>query len=136
MNYFLAKTDPLTYSIGSFMDEQKTTWDGVTNPLALQAIRKMRPNDRVFIYHSGGECAVVGLARVVSAPRADLKNAKLAVVDLQFLRLIEPPATLSEIKATGLFGEWPLIRNSRLSTMQAPQEFVDWMRARYPRLRL
>jgi predicted RNA-binding protein with PUA-like domain len=136
MNYFLAKTDPLTYSIDSFKAEQKTTWDGVSNPQALQAIRAMRPNDRVFVYHSGGQSAVVGLAKVLSLPRPDPNQPRSAVVDLQFLSLVDPPVTLAAIKASGLFSQWSLIRNSRLSTMPAPPEFVEWVRASHPRLKL
>jgi predicted RNA-binding protein with PUA-like domain len=136
MNYFLAKTDPLTYSIDSLIAEQKTSWDGVTNPQALQSIRAMRPKDRVFVYHSGGESAIVGLALVISEPRPDPKTPKSSVVDLQFLSRIDPPTTLSEIKSSGLFNEWLLVRNSRLSTMAVPPEFVDWMRRRYARLKL
>ncbi|HYI91922.1 MAG TPA: EVE domain-containing protein, partial [Bryobacteraceae bacterium] len=53
MNYFLAKTEPSTYSIDRLRQEGKTTWDGVRNPQAVRAISEMRPGDRVFIYHSG-----------------------------------------------------------------------------------
>ncbi len=130
MNYFLAKTEPGTYSIETLEREKKTTWDGVTNPQAVRAIKEMQPGDRVFIYHSGGESAIVGLATVKSEPRPDPKNPKSAVVDLEFLSRIETPVTLKDIKASNQFGDWALVRQSRLSTMAVPKEFVDWMRAR------
>ena len=121
MNYFLAKTDPETYSVGDLEKDHKTVWDGVRNPQALRAIREMRPGDRVFIYHSMGESAVVGLAAVISEPRPDPTNAKLAVVDFEFLTLLDPPTTLREIKEGHLFDDWSLVRQSRLSTMPAPK---------------
>jgi predicted RNA-binding protein with PUA-like domain len=133
MPFFLAKTDPDTYPASQFAAEGRTVWDGVTNAQAVNVIKTLRPKDRVFIYHSGGESAVVALARVVSAPRPDAANPKSWVVELEFLRDFTPPVTLKEIKATGLFGQWALIRQGRLSTMAAPDEFADWMRARYPR---
>ena len=133
MKYFLAKTDPDTYSLDDLEREKKTAWDGVTNPQAVRAIREMRPGDRVFVYHSGGESGVVGLASVVSDPRPDPKNPKSWVVDLEFSGRLNPPTTLAEIKQSGLFGDWALVRQGRLSTMQAPEEFVQWMRAKYPR---
>ena len=34
--------------------------------------------------------------------------------------------------AARLVKEWALVRQSRLSTMEAPDTFVQWMRARYP----
>ena len=136
MHYFLAKTDPQTYSSVDLARDKSTIWDGVTNAQAVQAIRAMRPDDRVFIYHSQGESAIVALAEVTDSPRPDPSNAKSWVVGMQFVRKIEPPATLAEIKASGLFDAWALVRQSRLSTMAAPESFVTWMRERYPALKL
>src|SRR5712692_4964076 len=133
MTYYLAKTDPGTYSIDDLARDKRTVWDGVTNPQAVRAIREMRPGDRVFMYHSGGLSAVVGLAVVRSEPRADPKNPKSAVVDLEFTRMLDPPATLAEIKASKKFEDWALVRQGRLSTMAAPEKFVKWMRERYPK---
>jgi predicted RNA-binding protein with PUA-like domain len=90
MAYFLAKTDPETYSIDQLEREHKTTWDGVTNAQAVRAIQQMRPGDRAFIYHSMGSPAIVGLAKVISEPRPDPKNPKSTVVDLEFLSRLEP----------------------------------------------
>src|SRR5438132_12887807 len=136
MNYFLAKTDPETYSIDQLERDHKTAWDGVTNPQAVRAIREMRPGDRVFIYHSGGQSAVVGWAAVRSEPRDDPKNPKSAVVDLEFGGRLDPPATLAEVKQSKEFEDWALVRQSRLSTMAAPEKFVKWMKARYPKAKL
>ena len=58
MAYFLAKTDPETYSLDDLEREKRTSWDGVNNAQAVRAIREMRPGDRVFIYHSGGVSGV------------------------------------------------------------------------------
>jgi len=136
MNYFLAKTDQDTYSIDQLEREHQTTWDGVTNPQAVRAIKDMRPGDRVFIYHSGGVSAVVGMAVVRSQPAADPRNPKSAVVDLEFLSRIDPPVTLKEIKESKKFEDWALVRQGRLSTMAAPPKFVEWMRARYPKSKI
>lgn len=136
MKYFLAKTDPETYSIDSLEREKKTVWDGVTNAQAVRAIREMRPGDRVFVYHSGGESGVVGMASIESEPRDDPKNPKSAVVDLAFRGRLEPPTTLAEIKAVKKFADWALVRQGRLSTMTAPEAFVEWMRGRYPKAKI
>jgi predicted RNA-binding protein with PUA-like domain len=132
VTYFLAKTEPLVYSIDQFRSDVETIWDGVRNPQALQAIRAMEASDRVFIYHSGGVSAIVGLAEVASAPGPDPANPKLAVVRLRYVCHLTPATTLAEVRAAGRFDGWSLIRQSRLSTMKAPDEFVDWMRERYP----
>src|ERR1700677_2494115 len=130
--WFLAKTDPETYSIDQFAMEKRTVWDGVRNPQALRAIRAMRAGDRVFIYHSMGNAAIVGIAEVVGDGCPDPKDPKLAVAEFRFLTMIDPPVTLREIKESGEFDDWSLVRQSRLSTMSAPAEFVDWMRRKRP----
>lgn len=132
MNYFLAKSEPSVYSIDQLRADKRTIWDGIKNPQALRAVREMKPGDRVFFYHSGAHAAVVGLAVVKSDARQDPKDAKLSVVDLAYLAHLEPPTTLAEIKGSGEFEDWSLVRQSRLSTMAAPIEFVNWMRKRYP----
>lgn len=132
MRYFLAKTDPETYSVEHFESDGTTTWDGVTNPQALRAIREMKTGDRVFIYHSMGSAAVVGVADVVGDGRPDPKNAKLAVADLKFRCRVDPPLTLKEIKESGLFDDWSLVRQSRLSTMEAPEAFAKWLKKLRP----
>lgn len=128
MRYFLAKTEPGTYSVDQLEKDKKTVWDGVTNPQAVRAIREMRPGDRVLIYHSGGQAAIVGLAKVVAEPRPDPKNPKSAVVEFEFVRKIAEPVTLAAIKQSHEFDDWALVRQGRLSTMAVPDEFIDWLR--------
>jgi predicted RNA-binding protein with PUA-like domain len=136
MNYFLAKTEPGTYSLDDLERDRRTSWDGVTNPQAVRAIREMKPGDIVFIYHSGGVSSVVGMATVKSEARDDPKNPKSAVVDLEFAGRLESPVTLAEIKQSGKFDDWALVRQGRLSTMAAPEKFVAWIRARNPKAKI
>ncbi|HEY1852682.1 MAG TPA: EVE domain-containing protein [Candidatus Binataceae bacterium] len=135
MNYFLAKTEPSTYSIDDLERDRRTTWDGVTNAQAVRTIREMQPGDRVFIYHSGGVSSIVGFADVKSKARDDAKNPKSAVVDLEFAGRLEP-VTLAEIKSSKKFDDWALVRQGRLSTMAVPEKFVAWMRERFPKVKL
>ena len=128
MKYFLAKSEPDTYSIDDLQRDKKTTWDGVKNPQAVRAIREMQPGDRVFIYHSGGASAIVGWATVSSEPRDDPKNPKSAVVDLEFGGRLDPPATLADVKQSKEFEDWALVRQSRLSTMSVPEKVVTWLK--------
>jgi predicted RNA-binding protein with PUA-like domain len=132
VNYFLAKTEPDVYSIDNLRSDLQTTWDGVRNPQAVRAIRSMRRGDRVFIYHSGGVSAIVGLAEVAGDPADDPKDSKSAVVDFRYLAHLDPPVSLKEIKSEPMFESWALVRQSRLSTMAAPPEFVEWIRKKRP----
>ncbi len=136
MRYFLAKTEPGTYSIDDLQRDGKTVWDGVKNPQALKAIRGMQPGDKVFVYHSGGESQIVGLAKIVSKGRPDPKDPKLAVVDFLYDGRIEPPVTLADIKASHQFDDWALIRQGRLSTMAVPDAFVKWIEKQRPKAKI
>lgn len=136
MPYFLAKTEAAVYSISDLERDQRTTWDGVRNAQALAAIRSMKNGDKVFIYHSTGESSVVGLAKVVGTPRPDPKDEKLTVVDLEYVGKLDPPTTLAEVKGSGLFADFALVRQSRLSTMAVPDKFVAWLRERYPKSKI
>jgi predicted RNA-binding protein with PUA-like domain len=133
IRYFLAKSEPSVYSIDDLQREHKTTWDGVTNPQAVRALMDMQPGDRVFIYHSGGVSSIVGFARVLTGGRPDPKNPKSAIVDLQFLSILDSPVTLTEIKQSKKFDDWALVRQGRLSTMAVPESFVAWMREKFPK---
>jgi predicted RNA-binding protein with PUA-like domain len=82
-------------------------------------MRRMGVGDRVLIYHTGDEKAVVGDARVVRAAYPDPKRGdeKLVVVDLDARERLPRPVTLAEIKAEEVFAASPLVRQGRLSVV-------------------
>ena len=127
MAYFLAKTDPETYSIDDLKRDGTTEWDGVRNAAAVNAIKTMMPGDTVIIYHSMGHAAVVGLAKVVSAGRPDPSDPRSWVADFEYIGHAKRPVTLREIKESHQFDDWALVRQSRLSTMSAPEKFWRWL---------
>ncbi|MGN6697728.1 MAG: EVE domain-containing protein [Thermomicrobiales bacterium] len=131
MAYFLAKTEPGTYSIDDLERDGQTVWDGVKNAAALLAIKAMQPGDIVLIYHSGGESAIVGTAEVISKPRPDPNVPKSWVADVRYRGRVAPPVTLRQVKESGKFADFALVRQSRLSTMAVPQAFIDWLRAEH-----
>lgn len=129
--YFLAKTEPSTYSIYDLASEGQTPWDGVHNHQAIKVIKSWQPGDYVFIYHSMGQARIVGLARVISEPRKDLEDPRDIswLADLEFVREYpeEQKVTLKEVKATGRFTDFALVRQSRLSVMKCTTDFVNWL---------
>ena len=131
MAYFLAKSEPNVYSISDLERDGQTVWDGVKNNAALLAIRAMRPGDIALIYHSGGESSIVGTAEIVSEPRPDPNVEKSWVVDLRYRGRVEPSVTLRQVKESGLFNDFALVRQSRLSTMPVPQSFINWLRSEH-----
>lgn len=130
MATWLLKTEPSEFSFADLMAEKTAVWDGITNNAALAHLRAASKGDEAFIYHTGDERAVVGLARIVSSayedPRAPGLNGKgepkFAVIDVRGLRRAASPVTLERIKGDGRFAEWALVRQPRLSVVPVPPE--------------
>ena len=122
--HWLFKTEPSAYSFADLVAEGRATWDGVKNPLALKHLANVKPGDEVFIYHTGDEKAVVGVARSTSRPYADpkKKEPKLLVVDLEPLRALAQPVTLAAMKGSKSFAGFDLLRLPRLSVMPVAEE--------------
>jgi predicted RNA-binding protein with PUA-like domain len=121
---WLLKTEPGEFSYDDLERAGRSRWDGVSNPVAVRHLREMKPGDRVLVYHTGGEKAVVGEAEVVSEPYPDPKNRRLAVVDLEARGRLARPVTLAEIKALPVFADSPLVRQGRLSVV--PLTAAQW----------
>ena len=123
---WIVKTEPTSYAWDDLVRDGRTAWDGVRNAQALIHLRAMREGDRVLVYHSGDQKALVGLAHVARGPYADpaAGDAKLVVVDLVPDRPLPRPVTLAAIKASGRFAELALVRQGRLSVL--PVTAVHW----------
>ena len=111
---YLLKTEPSTYSFADLQRDKTTTWDGVSNPVALKNLRNMKPGERLVIYHTGDEKSAVGTATVVSVDATDEKNPQ---VKIKAGNAIGKPVTLAEAKANKFFAESPLVRQGRLSVV-------------------
>jgi predicted RNA-binding protein with PUA-like domain len=126
MASWLLKTEPSTYSFADLVRDQRTTWDGVRNPVAVKHIGEMKVGDAIVVYHTGDEKAAVGLAEVASAPRVDPKDARLKVVDLVAKDALSAPVTLAEMKADAAFATSALVKQGRLSVV--PLDAAQWKR--------
>jgi predicted RNA-binding protein with PUA-like domain len=128
MATFLFKTEPDCYPWSKLVEDKRATWDGVSNAAALKHIRSAKKGDEVFIYHTGDERSIVGLAQIVSDPYEDPSDPGLnsrgepavAVVDVKPLRPVKTPVTLAEVKADPRFKDFPLVTQGRLGVMPVP----------------
>lgn len=128
MPTFLLKTEPSEYSFADLVRDKHTVWSGVSNPAAVGHIRSMAKGDEAFIYHTGDEKQIVGLARIVSDPYEDPARRgttadgkpQFAVVDLEPVKAVGTPVTLAAVKADPRFKDFALVRISRLSVMPVP----------------
>jgi predicted RNA-binding protein with PUA-like domain len=111
---YLLKTEPSTYSFADLQREGTTIWDGVSNPVALKNLARMKSGERLVIYHTGDEKSAVGTAAVVSVDASDARNPQ---VKIKAGKANAKPVTLAEVKANKLFSESPLVRQGRLSVV-------------------
>lgn len=128
MATFLLKTEPGEFAFDDLVRDKSAVWGGVSNPAALKHLRAAAKGDEAFIYHTGDERQIVGLARVSRASYEDPARPgltpdgepKFAVVDLVPVRAAKTPLTLAAIKADAQFSAFELVRQSRLSVMPVP----------------
>jgi predicted RNA-binding protein with PUA-like domain len=136
MNYYLVKTDPETYSISNLKKDKETIWDGVRNFQAINFIKAWEIGDKLFIYHSQGETKIMGLAEVIGTAFKDPNDDRNVswAAKIKFIKEFDPQnqVSLTEIKNSGLFDDFLLVRNPRLSVIECPKEFVTWMSERAP----
>lgn len=121
---WLVKEEPENYNFDQFVKDGHTVWSGVKNPVAQRNLRAMKKGDRVFFYHTGKQKAVVGTAQVTveAYPDPKDKSGSLVVVELAPDKKLPRPVTLAEIKASGKFIDWALVRVPRLSVMPVTEE--------------
>ena len=124
MAYWLLKTEPSEFSFADLERDKQAVWDGVSNNLALQYLRRMRKGDLAIIYHTGNEKAAVGVAEVGSEPYPDrkLKDPKRVVVNIKSRHRLNRPVPLGEIKTHPKMKKFELVRISRLSVMPVHEE--------------
>ena len=118
MNYLL-KTEASAYSFADLQREQTTIWDGVTNPVAVRNLGRMKTGDQLVIYHTGDEKRAVGTASVVSVDASDVKNPR---VKIKTSKAISQPLSLADIKQKKAFADSPLVRQGRLSVVPLTDE--------------
>lgn len=111
---YLLKTEPSTYSFADLEREKTTIWDGVSNPVALKNLARMRAGERLVIYHTGDEKAAIGTATVVSVDISDERNPQ---VKIKVGKPLGKKVTLAEAKGSAIFSESPLVRQGRLSVV-------------------
>src|SRR5688500_5438704 len=93
---FLA--DPEDFGWNEMDKDGKTVWDGIKNARAQNYLRTVEAGDKVFIYHTAPDKAIIGVAKVTDGPREDPKATERVVVDVQPVKELKRALPLSELK--------------------------------------
>jgi predicted RNA-binding protein with PUA-like domain len=130
MNWFLAKTDPDTYSFADLIKDGETLWDGVHSHAAINFIKQMQVGDAVYIYESLSTKAIVGLAEVTGEPFLNTADPRFSwAVKLKYVKTFATPITLASLKAEPSLKDFPLVRIGRLSVMPVEPKYRQWIEA-------
>ena len=128
MQYWLLKSEPDVWSI----DQQKKAgtkgapWDGVRNYQAAKNLKSMREGDKCFFYHSNIGKEIVGIVEVIKEAYLDKtdKSGRFVAVTVKFLKKLNRPVSLEDIKKNKQLSHLSLIKQSRLSVM--PIDSKSW----------
>ena len=127
-SYWLLKSEPDVWSI----DQQKqsgnkgASWDGVRNYQAAKNLRAMKKGDKCFFYHSNIGKEIVGIVEVIEEAYLDKtdQSGRFVAVSVKFVKKLEKPISLENIKKNKELSHLSLIKQSRLSVM--PIDSKSW----------
>ena len=123
MSYWLLKTEPSEYSWADLVREAVTVWDGVKAAPAIKNMQRMKPGDKTFIYHTGKERRIVGIAEIASLPYYEPTSSE-PLIKVVAQEALPTAVTLKMIKESGTFADWDLVRLPRLSLV--PVSETQW----------
>ena len=128
MKYWLMKSEPDVWSIDQQIKagEKGADWDGVRNYQAANNLKKMQKGDLCFFYHSNIGKEIVGIVQVTKEHYIDKtdKSGRFVAVTVKFLKKLDKPVTLEDIKKNKELSHLSLIKQSRLSVM--PIDSKSW----------
>ena len=128
MQYWLLKSEPDVWSITQQekAGHKGAPWDGVRNYQASKNLKKMKIGDKCFFYHSNIGKEIVGIVEVIKEHYLDEtdKSGRFVAVTVKFLRKLNKPVSLEEIKKNKQLSHLSLIKQSRLSVM--PIDSKSW----------
>ena len=128
MQYWLIKSEPDVWSIDQQIKagSKGAAWDGVRNYQAANNLRSMKIGDQCFFYHSNIGKEIVGIVEVIKEAYTDKtdKTKRFVAVTVKFLKKLDKPIALENIKKNKELSHLSLIKQSRLSVM--PIDSKSW----------
>ena len=128
MKYWLMKSEPDVWSIEQQIKAgaKGAPWDGVRNYQAAKNLKSMKKGDQCFFYHSNIGKEIVGTVQVIKEHYIDKtdRSGRFVAVTVKFLKKLDKPVTLEDIKKNKQLSHLSLIKQSRLSVM--PIDSKSW----------
>ena len=127
-SYWLLKSEPDVWSIEQQKKAGKkgASWDGVRNYQAAKNLKTMKNGDQCFFYHSNIGKEIVGIVEVIKEAYLDKtdQSGQFVAVTVRYIKNLDKPITLENIKKNKELSHLSLIKQSRLSVM--PIDSKSW----------
>lgn len=143
MNYWLMKSEPITYGIDHLFKEKQCIWDGVRNYQARNFLKMMQVGDLAFFYHSNTQPpGIVGLMRIIESniddpsqfdpdsryydPKSDPQNPRWQTVKVELAEIFNAMITLERLKQNFRDDQMMVIKKgNRLSITPVEQNIAE-----------
>lgn len=127
MNHWILKTEPSCYSWEDMLREKATFWSGIRNPQARNNMQAMKPGDRAFFYHTGGERRIMGVVEIMSSAARDTttQDPQWVGMDIRVLKTLHRPMALTTLKLVPELSSMVLLKQGRLSVSPVTLEAFD-----------
>lgn len=126
MAYWLIKTSPDVFSWDMLVERGKTRWDGVRNYQARNYMREMKPGDLAFIYHTGDEPGIFGIAKIATDAYDDptTDEGNWSVIEVEPVIKISRMVSQDELRYTPIVNVLQIFNQPKLSIM--PVTDAQW----------
>ncbi len=143
MNYWLMKSEPITYGIDHLLREKQCIWDGVRNYQARNFLKMMQVGDLAFFYHSNTQPpGIVGLMKIIESnindpsqfdpdsryydPNSDPQNPRWQTVKVELAEIFNSMITLERLKQNFRDDQLMVIKKgNRLSITPVEQKIAE-----------
>jgi predicted RNA-binding protein with PUA-like domain len=126
MKYWAFLADPEDFGWNEMEKDGSAVWDGVRNAVAQRNLRTCEKGDRIAIYHTSPDKALIGIAKVTGEARPDPKAAERVVVDVEPVKKLKRPLPLAELKADDVLAGMSFVKMPRVAVQ--PITAAHWTR--------
>ncbi len=126
MKYWAFLADPEDFGWTELERDGEAAWDGVKNAVAQRNLKTCAVGDRIAIYHTSPDKALIGIAKVTGASRPDPKADDRVVVDVTAVKKLKRALPLAEMKADDVLSGMSFVKMPRVAVQPITDE--QWNR--------
>mgnify|MGYP006212006195 CR=1 FL=1 len=115
MSRWVFLADPVSFGWDELVRDGRAVWDGIKNRTAQNRLREAADGDRVLIYHTSPDKAIVGIAHVRGAPYPDPGAKDRVVVDVEPVTALARRLPLEEVKGDDVLSGMGFVRMPRVA---------------------